>query len=91
MDDMKTDHAFAIHRKTTELLDDLKQVCASVAVTIPGKLSRGFTLEREEVDNQHIIIYLLLKVDQQRILTMERACERIYSFKGVYKHTSSPV
>lgn len=64
MDDMKTDHAFAIHRKTTELLDELKQVCASVAaVIIPGKLPYGFTLEREEHANQHIIIKLFLQID----------------------------
>lgn len=73
MDDMKIDHAFALHRKTTELLDDLKQVCLSVAMTIPGKLSCGFILEREQVANQNIIIKLFLQIDQL-VLTMERAC-----------------
>lgn len=29
MEDMKSEHVFALHRKTAELLDDLKQVILS--------------------------------------------------------------
>lgn len=29
MEDMKSEHAFALHRKTAELMDDLKQVQSS--------------------------------------------------------------
>lgn len=39
MEDMKSEHAFALHRKTAELLDDLKQVGRS---NFPPLSSRAF-------------------------------------------------
>lgn len=33
MEDMKSEHAFAMHRKTAELVEELKQVCFIVLPT----------------------------------------------------------
>lgn len=36
MEDMKSEHVFALHRKTAELLDDLKQVRLGGGVRLGG-------------------------------------------------------
>ena len=41
MEDMKSEHAFAMHRKTAELLDDLKQVGRAIGRSFHANLT-GF-------------------------------------------------
>lgn len=42
MEDMKSEHVFALHRKTAELLDDLKQVWLCICMYLRlGRLFEG--------------------------------------------------